>query len=51
MQGGDKLSQVTAFLCPHSLQETGSWTLVEILHIQTAEEGHNTGHECHLKHL
>lgn len=51
MQGEDKLSQVTAFLCPHSLQETNSWTQEEILHIQIAGVGHNIGHECHLQHL
>lgn len=51
MQEEDKSSQVTAFLCPHSLQETSSLTPEEILHIQIAEEDHNTGHECHLQHL
>jgi hypothetical protein len=51
MQGEDKLSQVTAFLCPHSLQETSNWTLEETLRIQIAGEGHNTGREYHLKHF
>jgi len=45
------LSQVTAFLCPHSLQETSNWTLEETLHIQIAGEDHNTGRVCHLKHF
>lgn len=51
MQVEDKLSQATVFLCPHSLQETSNWTPEEILHIQTAGVGRNTGHECHLKRL
>lgn len=51
MQGEDKLSQVTAFLCQHSLPETSNSTLEETLHIQIAGEDHNTGRECHLKHF
>jgi len=51
MQGEDRLSQVTAFLCPHNLQETSNSTLEENLRIQIAGEDHNTGRECHLKHF
>lgn len=47
MQEEDRLFLATASPCLHSLREKDSWLRVEILHIQTAEEGHSIGRVYH----
>lgn len=45
MQAVSRWSPMTAFLCLHSLPETGSYSLEDILHTQKAWAGRSTDHE------
>lgn len=48
-QAAGRWSPVTACLCLHSLPETGSCSLEDILHTQKAWADHSTDHEHHLQ--